>query len=373
MGFIVNQGLSRVIRYIKIYGVLRTFTKVVGRIRPKFKFWLILKFPFYNYGGKRIGLVGCGQHAFSSIAYYLTISTNAKICFALDINTKASSSLAYIFNSVDVQNEYFPNKYGVDVPDLIYISSNHATHTNYAIQYMEYGCDVFIEKPISINMEQFYELKGAIKNSNSNVYTGYNRPHSPAIKIIKENVSDNNLPISLSCFISGHYIPDDHWYRNSSEGTRIVANLGHWIDLSIHVLCWGTTLPEYLDVLITYSNIETPSDNISLSLVTPRHDLINMTFTSRSEPFEGVNETINFQQGDLIAKIDDFRITKIWKNNEYKKYYHWPKNNGHKATVLQPFNSAKKREWSEIELSTKLMLHIEEMVKLNEIKSRFEI
>jgi hypothetical protein len=87
-----------------------------------------------------------------------------------------------------------------------------------------------------------------------------------------------------------------------------------------------------------------------------------MTFTSRSEPFEGVNETINFQHNDLIAKIDDFRTTKIWKNSLYEKHSHWPKNNGHKASVLQPFVSTQRREWDEIEYSARLMLHIEEMV-----------
>jgi len=373
MNVFIDQGVSKVIRYTKIYGVFRTLTKVLGRIRPRLKFWVILKFPFYRYGGKSVGLIGCGQHAFSSIAYYLTVSTNAKISFVLDVDNDASSSLAYSFNSVDVRDEYYPNKNNIAVPDLIYISSNHATHTDYAVQYIEYGSDVFIEKPISINAEQFSKLKKAVENSKSNIYTGYNRPHSAALEIIKQYLSENNVPFTLSCFISGHYIDDGHWYRNTSEGTRIVANLGHWIDLSVYFICWSNKIPEYLDILVTYSNIKTPSDNISVSMASSRHDLINMTFTSRSEPFEGVNETINFQQDDLIAKIDDFRVTKIWKGAKYKRYRHWPKNNGHKATVLQPFGLVKKREWSEIELSTRLMLHIEQMVQSNEVKSRFEI
>ncbi len=96
-----------------------------------------------------------------------------------------------------------------------------------------------------------------------------------------------------------------------------------------------------------------------------------MTFTSRSEPFEGVNESINFQQDELIAKIDDFRVTKIWRDNYYKKIIHWPKNNGHKTAVLQPFNSEVIRSWEEIENSTMLMLHIENMVSSQESKSRF--
>ena len=36
-----------------------------------------------------------------------------------------------------------------------------------------------------------------------------------------------------------------------------------------------------------------------------------MIFSTRGEPFDGVNETLNIQQGELIAKIDDFQRMKI--------------------------------------------------------------
>jgi len=370
----MNKQIHKVLRYILIYGFYRTLTKVVGRIRPKLKIWIILQFPWYSRKGKKVGLIGCGQHAFSSIAYYLTTSSNAKICFALDTDKNASYSLAYAFNAVDIGENYYPNKSGIGIPDLVYISSNHASHTDYAVKYIKYGCDVFIEKPLSINICQFEKLKKIVDKGNVNIYTGYNRPHSKSIKIIRKKVDDNDLPFSLSCFVTAHYIDTNHWYRDPYEGTRIVANLGHWIDLSIHILFWAKTLPDYLDIVITYSDIETPSDNIIVSMVSSRHDLINLVLSSRSEPFEGVNETINFQQGELIAKIDDFRTTKIWQRNSYKKYFHWPKDNGHKSAILQPFNKDSKiREWPEIELSTRVMLLIEEMVKLNENQGRFEI
>ncbi|MDA7441066.1 Gfo/Idh/MocA family oxidoreductase [Candidatus Pseudothioglobus singularis] len=369
----MKKSVKKVLRYIFIYGILRTLAKVIGRLRPKFKFWLILGFPWYSNKGKRVGLIGCGHHAFSSIAFYLTSSTDCKITFALDVDDKASSSLAFAFNSVDMQDRYIPDNNDIELPDIVYISSNHSTHTEYAIEYLNYGCDVFIEKPISINIKQLDSLANAVNLSNQNVYVGYNRPHSPSMNLIKEFTNDKELPFTLSCFVSGHLIPEDHWYRDPTEGTRIVANLGHWIDLATHILFWSQNPPDHLNVAISYSDLSTPSDNIVVSIVSSNHDLINMTFTSRSEPFEGVNETINFQQGDLIAKIDDFRSTKIWKNDFYKKYYHWPKNNGHKATVMQPFGSALKREWKEIEWSSRLMLHIEDMVISGATHSTFRL
>lgn len=367
------MGIKKVIRYTRIYGVFRTLSKVMGRLRPKVMMWLILRFPFYRRNGARVGVVGCGQHAFSSIAYYLTVSTTAKVTFALDVDHEASSSLAYSYGGVDVGEEYYPEKNGVELPDIVYISSNHATHVDYAIQFIKYGCDVFIEKPIAISDSQLDKLSDAMNDADVNVFAGYNRPYSKSINLIKDSLSDFGGPFSLSCFVTGHYIPDDHWYRDPAEGTRIVANLGHWIDLSFHMLCWSPVLPKYLDILISYTNKNKPSDNICVSMVSSREDLVTLTFTSRSEPFEGVNETINFQQGDVIVKIDDFRETKIWKSDEYRRILHWPKNNGHKSCVLQPFQNTFQRPWHELEMSTRLMLHIEDMVKSKKSKSRFEI
>lgn len=368
-----NQDLYKVLRFVRIYGVFRTLSKVVGRLRPRLKFWAILKFPFYSTNGKKVGLVGCGHHAFSSIAYYLTTSTNCKIVFAMDTDKEASSSLSYAYNSIDMGSLFNIEKIGNTNPDIVYISSNHASHTQYAIEFLERGCDVFIEKPISINNEQLKALSNTIKNTNQNIYVGYNRPHSPSVKIIKENYIDDGSPFTLSCFISGHLIPENHWYRNPSEGTRVVSNLGHWLDLSLHMLLWSSKVTKYIDVVISYSDIRTPSDNIAVSMISSNNDLINITFTSRGEPFEGVSEMINFHKDDLIVQIDDHRTTKVWKDMFYKKYNHRPKNNGHKLTVLQPFGSVEFREWDEIELSSKLILHIEQMVISKKTNSRFNL
>ena len=112
-----------------------------------------------------------------------------------------------------------------------------------------------------------------------------------------------------------------------------------------------------------YSDLNLSSENISVSMVSSNNDLINIVFSCRSEPFEGVNETINFQQGDNIIKIDDFKKTFLWQGTNYKKFTHWPKNNGHKKTILSPVHEKNKRNWHELKESTKLMLHIEDMVK----------
>ena len=368
----IRENLRKFIRYVLIYGVGRAIIKSLSRIRPNIKIWKILKllhFKKYNY---RIAIIGCGQHSYSSIAYFLTVYTNVKIVFVYDKNSNASSSFARAYNSIDIDESEIDIFTKLHKPDLVYISSNHATHTDYAIKFMNYNCDVYIEKPISINVDQLNILTETKKRTNKQIYAGYNRPFSKSMQILK-NTLITNRPLTISCFVIGHMLSDDHWYRDPREGSRIVSNVGHWIDLFVHILFRKDKMIEHINIMVTYTNKNLPSDNINISMTTELEDLFNITFTSRGETFEGVSEMINIQQDQNIIKIDDFRTTKVWKGKLLKKYVHWPKDNGHKNAVLEPFYKKINRSWDEIEYSTKLMLHIELMIKELKNNSQFKL
>lgn len=365
-----TTDIRKLVRFISIYGILRTLFKVFGRLRPSIRVSLFFRLLPFRRGTGYVGLIGAGQHAFSSIAFFISRFTKAKISFVYDINKEMSQSLAYIYGAESLQEIPFlitkiQNKY-----DVVYIASNHASHVAYALKFIELNnCDIFIEKPLALDIHQLKMLSQAMRGFKMRLFAGYNRPFSPAIKKIRSYIKPAD-PISLSCSVIGHDIPNDHWYRKGGEGSRVVANLGHWIDLTVNLFSERSFFPDYIDINYFPSDQSQASDNISISLSTDRGDLINIFFTSRGEPFEGVNETILFQQGDLIAKIDDFRRMTIWLDERVFNYSYKPKDNGHKECVLQPFRSGVSRTWTELERSTRLMLNIEQMVLTQTFKQR---
>jgi len=360
-----NKKIIRVYRYVTIYGIKRTFIKVSGRLR-----WPI---SLPNFCKKRnISIIGCGQFAFSTIAYFLFFNRRGYFLGAFDIDKKSSSTLAHYYNFKKIY-ENTEELFSANNCKLIYIASNHASHTPYAISALKKGKDVYIEKPISTSFEQFKHLINAIESAKSNIYVGYNRPFSKAIIQLTKRIHNLNSPISLSCFVSGHMIEKDHWYRNPDEGTRICGNMGHWIDLGIHLLnVVNSCIPKVFSVNISYSDIEEPDDNLNVSIITDNHDVISILLSSRSEPFEGINETINFQCKDVIAKIDDFRRMSIWQNEHKITKKYWPKDVGHRGAILQPF-SKNKRDFYEIKISTLLMLMIKDMVIERIVHKRINI
>lgn len=360
--------LTKFFRYLALYGFSRTLTKISGRVRSlsTFKPKYLLKKP-------SIGLLGCGQFQFSTIAYYLAKGSKNKFSFCYDIDRSKSSSLAEYYSVPKILSEQ--EIYSQDDVRLVYIASNHASHANYARDFLKRNIDVYCEKPISVSFDQFDLLLSTLKNSEAKFYAGYNRPYSAAVQKIRQQVftkKNTGGKFSLNCFISAHNIPKDHWYRNLEEGTRICGNVGHWLDLMVHMYNWRGFIPKNYQVQIAYSNIQEPDDNITISITTPEGDLTSITITARSEPFEGINETINFQYDTVIAKINDFRKLTIWDGKKLYKRRYWPKDVGHKRSVMQPFHDDN-RDLNEVVASTELMLHITEMVRNVETEKEIEL
>lgn len=358
--------IIKVFRFIKIYGIGRTLFKVFGRMR-KFTFTL----PSLK--KRNIGLIGCGQFGFATIGYFISKKSSNNFLLAYDIKKENQISFEkfYSLEHTSGYDEILKN----DNIDIIYIASNHFSHTNYAVEALENNKIVYIEKPISVNLNQLKVLSKSIKDNNGVIFSGYNRPFSAAINDFRKNISTFSMkPFSLNFFISGHLIDPDHWYRLPQEGTRICGNVGHWLDLTMHIFSWRDTLPNKYNISISYSNINEIDDNISITFTTEYSDIVSIMLTSRVEPFEGINETINIQYDTCIAKIDDFRKMTIWNEEKLLNKNYWPKDVGHKNAILQPFNIDNyHRDWSEIEKSSLLMLFIKEMILNKETNKLFEL
>ncbi len=356
--------LRKVVRFALIYGVGRAFYKIAARKR--------LRVPviWFRRDYADVGLIGCGQFAFATIGYFLHRGFGRRILCCFDLDAYASASLA---RGLGVRkcslslDSFFAN------PRLrvVYVASNHASHSDYAVAALARGLDAYVEKPVAVNVLQLAQLEFARRSSAGRLFAGYNRPFSPAIGELRARIA--GLPqsgISLQCFVSGHVLSVDHWYRHPFEGTRICGNVGHWLDLFVHLLNLRG-MPDRLEIALTWASDSERDDNLCIAISTDRQDVFSVMLTARSEPFEGINESIQFQQGSLICKIDDFRRMTIWDGPSKRTFRYWPKDAGHRGAVMQPFSDELRRPWQEVVDSTLLMLHITDMVRSANRLSKF--
>jgi predicted dehydrogenase len=345
---------------------MRTLAKISGRLRKTGH----LTDPNEVLGKQMVGLIGCGQFAYTTIGYFITKEKGKIIraCYDIDHDQSKSLSSRYRVPIVAKDSEALIKDPSVTI---LFIASNHASHTPYAIRGLKRGMHVYVEKPISVNKNQLKDLVHALSESRGKIYAGYNRPFSKAIRYLHRELGSPKGPFTLNCFVCGHVIPRDHWYRKPEEGTRICGNVGHWLDLLIHLLSWRS-LPDKIEVQIAYSKLSETDDNIAITLVTDMNDLASIILTSRAEPFGGINETICVQCDRVIARIDSFRSIAIWNDDKFYRKRFWPRDAGHKRAVLQPFSNGG-RDWDEVEISTMLMLFIKDMILKCITKSVFSI
>jgi predicted dehydrogenase len=368
MNFKRRDGLLKLVRFVRLYGLRRTIFKVAGRER---------RFPvvWRSRSDADIAMVGCGQYAFSTIGYFISRKFGARFRWCYDPNKSASNGFARGFRVAHQACE--PDEWLSD-PQVryVYIASNHASHTDYACAALASGRSVYVEKPVSVSYEQLVRLEIARRKAEvdgrQRLFAGYNRPFSAAIRAIcAVSKPEPNQPLSLCCHVSGHMIDKSHWYRQPTEGTRICGNAGHWIDLFVHLSARrgredDDGMANTYRISLLSASASNPDDDLALSISSDRGDIFTLMLTARAEPFEGINETINFQQGETIAKIDDFCRMMIWQGAKKKRYRFWPKDVGHGEAVLQPFKPSARR-WQEVLDSTVLMLAAADMVRNGEV------
>jgi predicted dehydrogenase len=348
-------NLRKLFRFAKIYGPYRALYKAAGRLR------LRVALPRRSYLAD-VAVIGCGQFAFSTVAYFLG-GCRRRILACYDIDQSAAASFARSLG-VPIVSESADSLLEDPGVKYVYVASNHATHSEYAARALMKGHIVYVEKPVAVSMSQLIMLEGARRLTQGQVFAGYNRPFSGAIRDLRKLLDvDRSAGISFSCFIAGHVLGRDHWYRRPGEGTRVCGNLGHWIDLFFHILSWRG-LPDEIRVSIIRASDAEADDNLVLSMSSDLGDICSIMLTSRAEPFEGINESIEVQHSNILCKIDDFRRMIVWKGPEVIKRQYWPKDPGHRLAIEQPFEKNRfSRDWSEIVLSALIILRVTDMVE----------
>lgn len=363
----MNPKIIKTFRYFRLVGIRRTILKICGRMRMDLPL-----FCFFFRKKPRIGVIGCGQFAFSTIGYFVYAKTRESFALCFDIDSNAAKSFSSFFHGckmVQTADEIISDP----SVEIIYIASDHYSHTPYAVSALNHGKKIHLEKPISVSDSQWILLKDAIRQHPDHIYVGYNRPFSPAVQRIDLHIKQTHSPVVLNCFIAGHRLPLDHWYRDPKEGGRICGNLGHWLDLAVHLMNVRGNIPQRLITQIAFShNNDNLNDIFSITMSSDLGDLITILLTSQSEPLEGIHENIQLQCGSVLATIDDFRNVEIWDGVYHCKKKFSPKDVGHKKCILQALQSNKQnRDQKEYFVSTDLMLHLKRQEELHCFQSEY--
>ena len=337
--------IKKVLRYIKLFGFQRTLVKIISSLKisetgESINQSKTLSKKFNK--SKNVGIIGCGNYAFSTAAYFINKFKKNSIYATYDPNGINSLRLAKFYGANQVfssADELF------DCPNIekIFICSNHSTHAEYAVKAIKKGKSVHIEKPHVVNYQQLEELIQTMKNNPEiPVFLGFNRPRSILFKKLKKYLLLEQGPSFINWFIAGHELKSDHWYFSSKEGGRILGNICHWSDLSLRMVGIENVFPLKVKTI----KCQKSSNDLLISYSFGDGSFASISFSAKKELFDGVRDRLTIHKGNLLADLKDFKELSISVGNKNKIHRTFFREQGHGDNIK---NSLKNSSGESIE------------------------
>ncbi len=333
--------VKKTLRYTGLYGVSRTLAKIKGQYHAKASAefegarWENPACRNPNVPSRNVALIGCGNYSFSNIAYYLSKRNPDFLRSIYDIRRSRALSLCKAYGGALAEGDW-TNILRDPQVKIVYIASNHASHAEYAIACIEAGKHVHIEKPHVVSNEQLERLLAAMdRHPEVQVFLGFNRPRSVLFRRLKDAVAQEQGPLMVNWFIAGHAISDDHWYFDAKEGGRVLGNLCHWTDLTLHLVGLDRAFPCRI---ISATPPGAKSDFV-VSVIFADRSCASITFSAKGHTFEGVREVLNLHCGNVLANLSDFQSLTLDVIDRKEKVRLRYRDHGHEVNILNSYRA----------------------------------
>ena len=187
----------------------------------------------------------------------------------LPILSKLKANIKYLSSSSGLSGTLLAKKFNVQFSttnnddilsdsevDAVIITTRHNTHARMCIAALQAGKHVFVEKPLSLSLEEINEIIKIYEQTNKTLTVGFNRRFSPFVQDIKQKLGESNLPINVVITINAGEISANHWTQDVNiGGGRIIGEACHFIDL---ITCLSHSL---VDSVVMNSMGKNPKEN----------------------------------------------------------------------------------------------------------------
>ncbi len=216
--------------------------------------------------------------------------------------------------------------------NTVFITTRHNTHARFVLQGLKAGKNIFVEKPLCLNMKELNEIaevyKSQVANHKSKILmVGFNRRFAPHIVKIKELLETVREPQSFIMTVNAGMIPSNHWTQDINiGGGRIIGEACHFIDL-LRFLADSKITDHHISGLNTDTHdtvtIQLSFENSSVGTV---HYFAN---GNKSFP----KERLEIFCGGRILQLDNFRVLKGYGWKKFNKMKLWHQDKGHASGV----------------------------------------
>jgi predicted dehydrogenase/threonine dehydrogenase-like Zn-dependent dehydrogenase len=222
--------------------------------------------------------------------------------------------------------------------NTVVIVTRHNLHAKQVILALESGKNVFVEKPLALNLGElnliyktFHRVNKDQKNS-LRLMVGFNRRFAPHIIKIKELLKNNVDPKVIVMTINAGSLPIDHWTQDIKVGGgRIIGECCHFIDLMRFLI--GSSITGHQSMMIGNApGIEVRNDKVSINLSFADGSIATIHYLAnggKSFPKEKIDV---FCDG-AVLHMNNYRTLKSFDWPGFKKMNLFKQNKGQKECV----------------------------------------
>jgi predicted dehydrogenase len=194
----------------------------------------------------RAGFIGCGSHAFRNIFPTFQFAP-VRLVATCDLEIEKAQAFAAKFGAGNAYADYRQMLAREDL-DAVFIVTGYdergrPLYPRIAVDCLNAGCHVWIEKPPAASCQEIEEMQRAAQRNDRNVVVGLKKMFFPANEKAKELAAAETFgPISLVLLQYPQYIPTKKEFQEYIEGGQSIRSVIGFLD---H-LCHPVSLLVYL-------------------------------------------------------------------------------------------------------------------------------
>lgn len=299
-----------------------------------------------------IGFIGVGNYA--KMMMLPTLKETDSIIKTIASLEGYSASIAAKKYNIQIASSDSNDIFKDDEINTVFITTPHNSHAELVKSALQFNKNVFVEKPLAINLSELKDLYDITKEkSQLNLMVGFNRRFAPTTIKLKERLEQRFDPISILITVNAGAIPMNHWVHDPEVGGgRIIGEACHFVDLARYVV--GKSIIE-VTAISTNGHSGTDEDKVIaiLKFEDGSHTSIHY-LANGNKSFS--KERIEVFSSEKVYVLDNFKSLKAYGDSLNTK--NLKQNKGQKNEVIQFLNSIKNGTESPIPLTEIFETHL---------------
>ncbi len=261
----------------------------------------------------RVGLIGGGMFARGTILPALKVLDRAQVRAVATATGRTAQDLAGRYGCDYATTDYRELLEDREI-DLVIIATRHNLHAPIAVEALQAGKHVYVEKPLSLDLDELQSVAGAASGSPGTLMVGYNRRFAPLAIRARDHFVNRSTPLLAHYRVNAGAVPADHWVHDPVEGGgRILGEVCHFVDL-LHFLVGAPPRSVFASRLPANGRHVLSDDNVLVALDFAdgsRGSILYSALGADSMP----KEMLEVMGDGKSATLHNFRTLDLYRGN----------------------------------------------------------